>query len=150
MDAPENSGTASIVRRAIHSVVWITVGNYAVPALAFAALQALRHGIRHVAELGGDGVHARAHVCTDEGAVAQGSRDGRMGNGGHSSDVAEGNGPALYGIDAHVCIRETATQRTVLSIGHLESSIIEHFGDGPAFGCEIVYAREEQLISPSP
>jgi teichuronic acid exporter len=37
-----NEKTAGIAKRAIHSVVWITVGNYAVQALAFAALLVLR------------------------------------------------------------------------------------------------------------
>jgi D-glycero-alpha-D-manno-heptose 1-phosphate guanylyltransferase len=43
-------------------------------------------------------------------------------------------------------LRSQGVQRAVLSIGHLGNSIIEHFGDGAAFGLEIVYAREEQPL----
>jgi len=40
MSAP--TSTAGIARRAIHGVVWTTIGNYAVQALAFASLLVLR------------------------------------------------------------------------------------------------------------
>jgi len=43
-------------------------------------------------------------------------------------------------------LRSQGVQRVILSIGHLGGVVREHFGDGTAFGIDVVYAQEESPL----
>jgi PST family polysaccharide transporter len=92
-----NEKTAGIAKRAIHGVVWTTIGNYAVQALAFAALLVLRSwldpavfGVFDVATFWCGLLGIRSKLGLHYGAVRQPRMDGALVGTQLSIDAATG------------------------------------------------------------